>query len=58
MKKYTYETVNKAIAEKGLAAVREAIFPNGQHEYIAISMFIDSRQSWCKKELLKKIQAL
>jgi hypothetical protein len=54
---YTADFIKQAIREKGIEKVRKLIYgESSQYEYIGMAKFINSRQRWCKRNILTNLK--
>jgi hypothetical protein len=55
---YVSDIIKEAIKNKGIENVRTIIYSSGlgNLEYIGMSKFINSRQRWCKRDILRKLK--
>jgi len=55
--KLTADKIKDAIRKKGIDKVRQIIYGKQcQYEYIGMGKFIDSRPSWCSKEIMSQLK--
>ncbi len=53
---YTSDFVKESIVKNGIEATRKIVYGEAeQYEYIGMAKFINSRQRWCKKRILKSL---
>jgi hypothetical protein len=51
---YTYDFVKESIRKNGIEKTRKLIYGEAcRYEYIGMVKFINSRQRWCKRNILK-----
>lgn len=53
---YTSDFVKESMRKNGIEKTRKIVYgENYQYEYIGMAKFINSRQRWCKKNILKSL---
>ena len=56
MRIYTYDFIKESIQKNGIEKTRKIIYGEYyKYEYIGMAKFINSRQRWCKRNILKNL---